>query len=104
MEGRKRRKGSELPQLNLLSITSTRNGNMGITGRHEIVAFIVTIQVAEKVDSIDYKNERIISIKINLTEKKVGIVQTYTPRYGLVTKVTEIKTQKAIESLFLYTV
>lgn len=50
-------------------------------GRHG-VAFMLTPQIAEKVDSTDYKNERIVGITLKWGEKKLSMIQVYAPQQG----------------------
>ena len=46
------------------------------------VAFILTPEMANKVISINYKNERIIGIDIDLKHKQISLIQVYAPQQG----------------------
>ena len=50
-------------------------------GRHG-VAFMLTPQIAETVDSIDHKSERILGITLKLRDQKISVIQIYAPQQG----------------------
>ena len=50
-------------------------------GRHG-VALMLSPLLAEMVDSVDCRNERIVCITLKIKQTKIGIIQTYAPQQG----------------------
>ena len=51
-------------------------------GRKYGVAFVLAPEFADKIEKIDYVNERIISITIKLAGNKITLIQVYAPHQG----------------------
>lgn len=50
-------------------------------GRHG-VGFVLTPEMAERVDSVDFRSERIIGITLKLDTKNISMIQVYAPQQG----------------------
>ena len=46
------------------------------------VAFLLTPEMAHRVTRVNYKNERIIGLDIDLKHKKISLIQVYAPQQG----------------------
>lgn len=53
----------------------------GNEGRHG-VGVVVKEELAQKIGEVRYINDRILSLKLNMAEGKIGIVQVYAPQQG----------------------
>lgn len=83
-------------RLDILGICETRMKNNGRKIIHDDfqlmwsggndtkhgVAIVMTPEMAEKTSKVTPKNERMISIELDLKVRKLSIIQVYTPQQG----------------------